>query len=322
MKMQKNKNKPLVSVLMTMYNAQSFLREAVESILLQTYDNIELVIVDDGSTDGSKEIIEEFAKKNSSFSSPRLRRGKRVRAIFLKKNVGPSKASNIGLKQCRGTYVARMDADDICYKTRIAKQVRFLQKNPQVVLLGGQCKLIDKKGKVVGEKRFPSEHRHIYKSLFRINPIQHPSCMINTKLVGKSKISYKNHFVLSHDLELVFDLSRYGKLANLKDTILYYRQTPNSLSLKDPKETFRSTLKIRKKAVKVYGYKPGILDLLVNEVQKIVIMFLPDKFVYPLFMLFRGKGRKVNFGGFGKVLNKRFDFRMVDFKKIRFQFGR
>lgn len=267
---------PLVSVLMTVYNARPFLRESVSSILSQTYKNLELIVVDDGSDDGSTEIIKSFSK-----------RSRRVKTVFLKKNVGPSHASNAGLKITKGMYIARMDADDISYPDRIERQVRFLEKHSDVVLLGGQCRLIDKNGEVVGVKRFPAEHDDIYRSLFKINPIQHPSCMINCNLFDKKKLSYKNHFLLAHDLELVFDLARYGKLANLGSEILFYRQYPSSLSLKDPKETFKATLRIRKKAVKIYGYKPEIQGRLFNFLQTLIVAVLPGRIIYPVYALMR-----------------------------------
>lgn len=244
-------NKPLVSVIMTVRNARPFLREAIESILKQTYSHLELIIVDDGSTDGSIEIIRNLASGD-----------KRIKSVFLDKNYGPSYASNVGIKMSKGVYIARMDADDIAYPARIEKQVNFFERNPNVILLGGQCQLINENGQIIGRKKFPLKHKEIYNSLFRMNPIQHPSCMINTHLIHRNIIVYHNHFVLAHDLELIFDLTRYGKLANLGGNILYYRQHPDSLSLKDPKETFRATIKIRRKAVKYYGYKPTLWEKL------------------------------------------------------------
>lgn len=285
----KNKT-PLVSVLMTVYNARSFLHGAIESVLNQTYSNLELIIVDDGSTDGSDKIIKDFAKGD-----------KRIKTLFLKSNVGPSHASNRGLKITEGAYIARMDADDIALPNRIERQVNYLLKNPDVVLLGGQCVLINEKGNEIGKKIFPIKHQDIYKSLFKINPIQHPSCMINTNLVPRGHKYYKNSFILAHDLELVFDLARFGRLTNLKSVVLKYRQYPTSLSLRNPKDTFKATLRVRNKAVKNYGYKPDLLGRLTNLLQRVVIFFLPSEVIYPIFRLIRVSDKKDIQNAFGDI---------------------
>ncbi|MFH1971837.1 MAG: glycosyltransferase family 2 protein [Patescibacteria group bacterium] len=274
--MRKNIDKSLVSVIMTVYNAQDFVQEAVVSILEQTYSNLELIIVNDGSNDETLKILNNLRKNDS-----------RIRVISLNRNYGPSYASNIGIKEAKGTYIARMDADDVSLPTRIQKQVNYLEKHPKTVILGGQCKLINKDGKSVGRKNFPTKHNDIYKSLFKINPIQHPSCMINVDLIGKDRFFYNTKHVLAHDLELIFYLSQFGKLANLKDSVLCYRLHSDSLSLKNPKNTFKATLSVRKNSVKKYGYKTDFVGRLMNLVQTIVVYFLPREAIYPIYRILR-----------------------------------
>lgn len=272
---------PKVSVVMTAYNAAEFVVEAVKSIQNQTYMNWELIIVNDGSTDGTGEILSKMTKNDI-----------RINLISYKKNRGASYASNIGLAQARGEYIARMDADDIAVSTRIEKQVKFLQHNPKIVAVGGQCKLIDKNGKALGMKNFPISHQEIYHALNQYNPIQHPALMINKKLLGKQRIVYHNDVLLAHDLEILYFLSQFGELANLPDTVLQYRIHNDSLSLRNPKETFRHTLLVRSRGVKIYGYKPTVRGLIVNTVQKVVVTLLPSEIIYPLFRLLRMKSVK------------------------------
>jgi len=267
---------PLVSVVMTAYNAAKFVLEAVESIQNQTYSNWELIIVNDGSTDRTGEILQKISRKD-----------KRIRVISYIKNKGASFASNLGLSQAKGQFVARMDADDISVPARLAKQVMFLQDNPKVIVVGGQCELIDREGNSIGMKNFPMEHCDIYDALYQYNPIQHPSLMINRKLLGKEKITYHSRVLLAHDLEILFKLAQYGELANLSDTILLYRIHSDSLSLRNPKETFRHTLAVRKMARQDYGYKPSLRGFLVHNLQKMVMMIVPSVVVYPLFRLLR-----------------------------------
>lgn len=272
----KRKSLPLVSVIITAYNAGKYVREAVESILNQTYKNLEIIIVNDGSTDNTLKTLISLKKED-----------KRIKLTSYKKNCGPSFASNIAISQTKGKYLARMDADDIAFADRIEKQLSFLLKNPKVIAVGGQCILIDENGQAFGEKKFSTKHNEIYKSLFRINPIQHPTCMINRQLLPGKTIFYDNGSYLAHDLELIFKLAQYGKLANLKEPVLYYRQRQTSLSLKNPKKTFIHTLEVRKRAVKYYQYRPSFSDYLITFAQTIGILLLPNGIINTLWQLIR-----------------------------------
>ena len=145
---------------MTALNAERFIDEAIESILGQTYRNLELIIVDDGSTGRTRRRIRALAKRDI-----------RIRAYRQKVNMGPSESSNFAIAKARGAYIARMDADDISYPTRIQKQVDFLQKNRDVLVVGVSV-IINEHGESIGEKHFPLDHEHIRHALFT-EPIQH-----------------------------------------------------------------------------------------------------------------------------------------------------
>lgn len=274
--MKNKQQQPLVSVVMTAYNAAKFVEQAVESIQNQTYSKWELIVVNDGSSDITGDILKNIVKKD-----------KRIRLISYKKNRGASYASNLGLTNARGSLIARMDADDIAIADRLTKQVDFLQKHPKVVAVGGQCELIDREGRVTGEKTFPLEHRDIYAAIYQYNPVQHPTIMINTRLLGKQKIKYHTDVVLAHDLELLFFLAQYGELANLADTVLKYRIHTDSLSLSNPKKTFHDTIAVRKKAIKKHGYHPTKIAQCIDLLQRAVILLLPSVVIYPLFHIIR-----------------------------------
>lgn len=275
--MKHTSNTPLVTVLMTAYNAQRFIGQAIQSIRNQTYNNFELIVVDDNSKDQTFAI----AKQHQALD-------KRIKVLRMTKHRGPSTASNVGLRKARGTLIARMDADDIAVANRIEKQVKFLHSHPKVVIVGGQCRLINEKGAFIGEKYFPTEHKAIYSSLFRMNPIQHPACMFRRDCLPKS-FMYHNHSLLAHDLELVFEISQYGKLANLPDILLLYRQHEGSLSLRNPKATFDATVRVRIEAIKKYHYIPSITGVLAHIAQVILIGILPQRSIYPLFLFVRTK---------------------------------
>lgn len=274
--MKNKQHLPLVSVVMTAYNAAKFVAHAVESIQNQTYLKWELIMVNDGSNDETLAILQKTAKKD-----------KRIKLLTYSKNRGASYASNLGLASVRGSLIARMDADDIAIADRLTKQVDFLQKHPKVVAVGGQCELIDREGRVTGEKTFPLVHKDIYTAMYQYNPVQHPTIMINTKLLGKQKIKYHSDVVLAHDLELLFFLAQYGELANLADTVLKYRIHTDSLSLSNPKKTFHDTIAARKKAIKKYGYQPTKTAWCIDLLQRAVIMLLPSVVIYPLFHIIR-----------------------------------
>jgi len=137
----KNKTKqPLVSVIMPAFNAELFIADAIESIISQTYRNWELIAVDDGSTDATKQIIRNLANKNN-----------KIKPIYLRKNHGESAAANIGFSKTKDQYIARIDADDIAHPERLTKQVKFLQNHPDYVLVGSQADIIDEYNQIIGE---------------------------------------------------------------------------------------------------------------------------------------------------------------------------
>jgi glycosyltransferase involved in cell wall biosynthesis len=136
--------KPLVSVVMPVYNAEAYLKDAVESMLYQTYPAIELIIVDDHSTDNSWEILKSYKEQFPT----------RIKLIRTKKNLncGGDTCANYGISKAIGKYIARMDADDIAVPNRIEKQVAYLESHPGVTLVGSQAYVINGKGETIGEK--------------------------------------------------------------------------------------------------------------------------------------------------------------------------
>ena len=131
---------PDISVLMPVFNSERYLKTAIESILNQTFQDFELIIVDDGSTDASENIIRSFESEK----------------IFSYKNagnIGLIATLNRGIDLCRGKYIARMDADDVSLPTRLEKQFNFLKKNPEYALVGSNAERIDDKNKHLRVKR-------------------------------------------------------------------------------------------------------------------------------------------------------------------------
>jgi glycosyltransferase involved in cell wall biosynthesis len=208
---------PLISVLMPVHNAERFVAEAVESILAQTFSDFELLIVDDGSTDGSRAILERLAALDG-----------RIRLVS-RTNRGLVATLNELLGMARGDLVARMDADDVALPGRFALQVAFLGGHPEVVCVGGQVQETDVTGRwdLVGPVH-PTDHETMLDQMLRgIPAINHPSVMM--RLAALREVGgYDEEFEQSEDLDLWLRLAERGRLANLGEVILRYRIHPGS----------------------------------------------------------------------------------------------
>lgn len=268
---------PLVSVVLPVYNAGKYLKDCLDSIDKQTYRPIELIAVDDCSTDDSFDILFKFSK------------GKKwVKILQNDRNKGVSPSFNYGVAEADGQFIARMDADDLMVPTRIEKQVDFLKKHPDVVIVGGQCFLIDKDGKNIGKKTFPLRNNEIYEMLFKTVPMQQPTIMINRKLLPKDFLFGNAKFSPAEDYGLFFSAAKYGKLANLPDFTHYYREHGTNISLVRPKFTFWRIWRARLDGLFNQGYRPSLSALFIVLAQTLAIIVLPEKYIYPLHKALRG----------------------------------
>jgi glycosyltransferase involved in cell wall biosynthesis len=277
-----NNNTPLVSILMPVYNTSKYLAEALESVINQTYQNWELVAVDDGSTDDSYHILKRYAKKYPS-----------IKVYKNKENLGVLHTLNYALSLSKGEFIARFDSDDMMPINRIKKQVNFLIKNPDIVVVGGQVMLIRENGSEIGYKNFPLSHEEIYKGMYTFMTVQQGGILVNTKLLPENYEWYfynKSNGRVAEEVDFFFRLFNYGRMENIKDCVLKYRQYSNSTSLIDPKKTFYATFKSRIYAVKNYGYKPTIKARVLNIAQLCLITLLPKKTIYPIFISIRTFG--------------------------------
>lgn len=285
-----SKRKPLVSVIMPVYNAGDYLVEAIDSIVRQTYQNLELIIVDDASTDNSWKIIRRFKKRY-----PR-----KIKTIRLQKNLnrGGDACANLAFQKARGEYIARMDADDISDPQRIEKQVRYMETNKDVIVLGTQAFVINKEGKITGEKLEPVSNDQIRENYFIYHPMIHPSVMIRKSLLpnkpNKENL-YRIRYSANNDLLTFFELMQYGRFANLSEKLIYYRIHEKNDSLVNPKEKFFNTLKIRIFAWQHLDYDPTLKAVLTNILQLLVISFMPSRAITFLYMLWRGVAKPADY---------------------------
>lgn len=202
---------PSVTVLMPVYNAERFLSEAIDSILQQTFTDFEFLIVDDGSTDRSLEII-------NSYTDPR------IRLIQNSANLGITTSLNNGITLARASLIARMDADDISYPERLRKQYDYFTLHHDCVLLSTLARVIteDKQTLYIDK----TNSNYFYYNLTFCSPIYHPSVMYRKTAVQDVGM-YTVHY--SEDFELFWLLSRKYKIYNLPEVLLDYRDNPQSL---------------------------------------------------------------------------------------------
>jgi glycosyltransferase involved in cell wall biosynthesis len=200
---------------MPVYNGEAFLREAIDSILNQTYQNFELIIVNDGSTDYTYNII-------TSYQEPR------IKLINLAENSGVRKATNIAIRESRGEFLARADADDVSVNDRIETQVKFLLENEDIGVCGGLLQLFGYEELVW---KYPLNDNKIKASLFWGVAIAQPSSMIRKKILIENEILYnESGESFAEDWEFFHDLIAFTKFSNLNKILVNYRRDNSSLT--------------------------------------------------------------------------------------------
>ena len=201
-------HRPVISVVMSVYNGSRFLSESIDSILSQTFTDFEFIIWNDGSSDNSEDIVK-------SYQDSRIR-------YFYHDNTGLGRALNLACREARGKYIARMDDDDISLPDRLQKEYDYLESYGEAVLVSSSAYYIDEKGDVLGQS-FQYTNSKVIKSR-----IFHPAVMFRKEAYDKTQgySAAKN----SQDTLLWSKLSRFGKLANIEEPLIKYRIINSSIS--------------------------------------------------------------------------------------------
>lgn len=223
---------PPVSIVMSVFNGESYLSEAIESILGQTFPDFEFIIIDDGSTDRTPEILADYAARE-----------KRIR-ILHQQNRGRVESLNTGIGVASGKYIARMDADDIALPLRIEKQFSFMERNHEVGLLGGAFELMNARGEMLRTVSPPVEDADIKTTLAVYNPICHPTVLMR-KDVGLAAGLYRKALLDADDYDLWLRIGERSKLANLAESILRYRIHPGQTSVRGMRQQITCVLAAR-----------------------------------------------------------------------------
>ncbi len=216
----------LISVLMPVYNTkEEYLRTSIESILNQTFTDFEFIIVNDGSTNNAEEVI-------LSYKDDRIK-------YFKQENQGIVGALNNAWSKASGKYIARMDSDDIAYPERFAKQIKFLEENPEYSLVGSWAKIIPSKNII----KLPQDIKIM--DLLADCMFIHPSIMFNKADFEKFNLQYETGFEYAEDYCLYANAVKHLKMTNLQEVLLDYRVYPENSSSKNRNVRIRSSFKVQ-----------------------------------------------------------------------------
>ncbi|MFZ7946923.1 MULTISPECIES: glycosyltransferase family 2 protein [Bacillaceae] len=210
-----------LTVFMPVFNTEQYVKDTIDSILEQTYGDFEFLIIDDCSTDSSKEIIKSYTDK-------------RIRLIELSKKISLPEIINLGLQLTESEYIAFIDSDDLATPDRLKEQVEFLNENQDIVAVSSDFQFFGSTDKY---SKMPSGSENIHLSLLFHNPIANPAAMIRMEPVRNANVKHREDYFACSDYAFWVDLSVIGKLENINKCFLKYRTGHNNstgTSQRDP----------------------------------------------------------------------------------------
>jgi glycosyltransferase involved in cell wall biosynthesis len=242
----------LVSILLPVCNAAEYLPSCLDSLIAQTYSQIEIIAIDDLSKDDSYRILKSYQKKDN-----------RIRIFRNVKRYGLAVCYNRAIKKARGQFITFMNPHDVSSLHRIKRQITFLLNNTKVASVGTQYTYIDKKNKKLEKSDLPQEHEAIYHTLLPGNAMRYESVMINRYMLPKDILRFKANVYPLIYTEVFMQLFQYGKFANLAQHLYYHRQE-TALALAQQQARISKIwmhLKFLIKSWAVYDYRPSIRSL-------------------------------------------------------------
>jgi glycosyltransferase involved in cell wall biosynthesis len=204
-----------ISVVFAVYNSETYLKDAINSILSQTFEDFEFIIINDGSTDSSKEIILSYTDSRIVYVENEINRG----LIY---------SLNRGLSQSRGKYIARMDADDIAFPQRLQVQYDFMESHPDIGICGTNIENFFDETDKTFVTRFPEDDQTIRAYSFFQAVFCHPTVVMRRSVIEENKIEYPKAFFRTEDYALWVELLQYTKAHNIQSVLLHYRKHPGS----------------------------------------------------------------------------------------------
>ena len=219
---------PSISVVMPVYNAGTFLKESIDSILQQSFEDFEFFIIDDASTDNSAELIRSFTDK-------------RIRFIEKPANTGYTDSLNMAIQLSKGKYIARMDADDISEQQRFLQQFQYMENNPAVLVLGTAYKIIGTDEMV----QLPLSYEEAKVVSIMHVPVAHPTVMMRKEIFTRYQFLYNKKYEPAEDYDLWTKVLEIGKIENLQKPLLYYRRHSAQQSILRYETLLQAAVEIR-----------------------------------------------------------------------------
>jgi glycosyltransferase involved in cell wall biosynthesis len=267
-----NNQNLLVSVIIPAYNLERYVPQfwrAIESVVNQTYRNLEVIIVDDKSTDGTWSLLEQAAAKDS-----------RIKIYKNTHNKGLGGVLNECLEHATGDLIARMDCDDSIDYTKLGKQVDFLRAHPEVVAVGTDLNIVDANNNITGQKLHATTHAELVKGMYRLAALAHATVMVRADVYKAFK--YDETLPHGEDVALYFHFEKYGQLANIPEKLYNYWINTSSNNFASVKRTLYYTLIARWRVAKTYQHQPNLIDIFYNLGQACLYL-LPNfaiKYIY------------------------------------------
>lgn len=238
----------VVTVILPLYNASKFLPDCLDSLELQTYQDLQIIAIDDHSRDDSLKILRKYKRRFTNFE------------IYPnKKRYGLAVCYNRAMKRARGKFIAFMNPNDVNAVSRLKRQVNFLLNNPKTVAVGTQYTLIDESNKKLERSDLPQEHEDIYDTLIHTSSLHPETVMINRTLLPKDLLYFKNNKYPFIYTEVFVKFFQYGKVANIRQS-LYFRREGIKQHGRQPSKLgqFTTMFKLWLSSRSNYDYKPSL----------------------------------------------------------------
>ncbi len=272
------KSKPLISVVMPVHNAQKYIGKAIESILNQTFDKFELIIVNDASTDKTLSVIKSYIRKDP-----------RIIVVNNKENLDIAGSLNRGIKIARSPIIARMDADDISLPNRLEVQYKAMNKSKKVAVIGANIVVMDPMEKDISARSYPENSKDLKKCFFKYSPFAHPVVMFRKKIFDQVG-GYDPKYSPTEDLDLWFRMGMKHEFRSVPQLLLRYRLSEASSSHSIIRHLEMLVFRIRIKAIVKYGYRPNAFDIIYNFIQFLTLWFTPSIYRIKIYNLLRNNG--------------------------------
>ncbi|QGM81714.1 glycosyl transferase family 2 [Otariodibacter oris] len=245
-----NRKIPLVSVLIAAYNVEKYIESAVNAVSNQTYKNIEIIIVNDGSTDNTGNLLNTLAQKDN-----------RIKIINNHTNLGFVASLNKGIKEVNGVYIARTDADDIAKPHWIETIVNYMEKNLDIMAMGSYLTILseDHNGSILSKVfkngelwKNPLNHEDIVQAMLFYNPMHNNTMIMKRSIFTEYGLTFDHNYKHAEDYKFWLDVSRIGKLANYPESLVYYRFHGNQTSSLHNEKQIHIANQIRRIAINYY----------------------------------------------------------------------